>query len=515
LGRSSPHERSCREEPSRGELTSARPLARDISTGRVLERGRCHPQLRAAIERSWSRDRLHRRATAGEVMRGSGHPWSCSRDRIDCRSRQAARGPSRPRAKSPRNTSNGSSHSARERRRGERAPEAGSSVAKPRDRWRVPSKPVEVREHSGLGAPVDGRRFGSGKSSSLTRGRRKRSWLLASVRSSTPDGYGARQGASEVGRQPCAWSKTPRQGGPPVPGEARHPASREASWGRARIGRSWRRAVKRGPAGVGLPQGGPASHGRTRPSPVGEASCDQRSASCAPGSRAIHGCSCRGSIAEVGEKHLLRSGRGEPRGKPRRSGVARSGEASRRDAPSASGERVRGLSRERNREREGLRSIARSRIEPTEGTLGSRPASPLTGWRRTGSWRRGVQRLLTKDGSRGGERERGDLAVAPTGRQRVSEVAASGGGSPSRRAQGVCSHRERSVVVSRMRGTTARDDSRAAPDELQPKLPRRKTVASGDGSGSANCTTRPEEVDAVRRCHVAPQAQREGFASVE
>jgi hypothetical protein len=43
-------------------------------------------------------------------------------------------------------------------------------------------KPVESRERIDLGAPVEGRRFGSGKSSSLTRGRRKRSWFLESVR---------------------------------------------------------------------------------------------------------------------------------------------------------------------------------------------------------------------------------------------------------------------------------------------------------------------------------------------
>jgi hypothetical protein len=63
-------------------------------------------------------------------------------------------------------------------------------------------------------------------------------------------------------------------------------------------------------AGVGLSQGGPASHGRTRPlrkGENGEASCGQCSASCAPGSRTVYGCSCRQSVAEVGERHLLRA----------------------------------------------------------------------------------------------------------------------------------------------------------------------------------------------------------------
>jgi len=100
----------------------------------------------------------------------------------------------------------------------------------------------------------------------------------------------------------------------------------------------------------------------TFPSRETDAVCGQCSASCALGNRTVHGCSCRESIAEVGEKHLLRVTRGEPRGKPRWHGVARSGRLSLNGMErNASGERVRGLSRERNRDREGLRSIARSR----------------------------------------------------------------------------------------------------------------------------------------------------------
>jgi len=52
----------------------------------------------------------------------------------------------------------------------------------------------------------------------------------------------------------------------------------------------------------------------------------QRGESHALGSRAIHECSCRKSIAEVGEKHLLRA---PPRGAERRTEVAR-GSTSRR-----------------------------------------------------------------------------------------------------------------------------------------------------------------------------------------
>jgi hypothetical protein len=151
-----------------------------------------------------------------------------------------------------------------------------------------------------------------------------------------------------------------------------------------------------------------------------------------------------------------------------------------------------------------------------EGTLGSWVALPLTGWRHRGSWRRGVHRLLTKDGSRGGERESGDLAVAPTGRQRVSEVATSGEAPPAEGRRGSAAAEKRLLGVTHERGDPGQDESRAAPDDKsQPKLPRRKTVASEGGSGSANCATRPTETGAVRRCHAAPQAQREGFESIE
>jgi len=143
---------------------------------------------------------------------------------------------------------NGSSPSARERRRGERASEAGSSVAKPRDRWRAPSKPVRSRERLDLGAPVEGRRFGSGKSSSLTRGRRKRSWFLESVRGSTlreATGRDRERQRSDVslahGRKSHAEVASPGGG-------ARICPSPKGEQRRVRIGRSWRRAVKRAPS---------------------------------------------------------------------------------------------------------------------------------------------------------------------------------------------------------------------------------------------------------------------------
>jgi hypothetical protein len=113
-------------------------------------------------------------------------------------------------------------------------------------------------------------------------------------------------------------------------------------------------------------------------------------------------------------------------------------------------------------------------------------------------------------------REIGDLAVAPTGRQRVSEVATSGEAPPAEGRRGSAAAEKRLLGVTHERGDPGQDESRAAPDDKsQPKLPRRKTVASEGGSGSANCATRPTETGAVRRCHAAPQAQREGFESIE
>lgn len=145
------------------------------------------------------------------------------------------------------------------------------------------------------------------------------------------------------------------------------------------------------PAGVGSSQGGPAPQGRTR-SRSGEPLCGQgrrASARGTPGNRTIHGCSCRKSIAEVGKKHLLREGRGEPRGEPSRHGVAWCGDSSRRDGLERS--RQKGA-RSSVRTSQGARGFARPRgRDRTDGRHpGLRATSSLTGRRRTESWRRGV-----------------------------------------------------------------------------------------------------------------------------
>lgn len=179
----------------------------------------------------------------------------CSRIAADCRSRQAAFGPSRPGVKSPGHDV-GSSRSGREHRGGESAPEAGSSAAKPRHRWRVPTKTV-TRKRDSLGAPVDGRRSGSWKPHPLTRGRGKRSSVpRGGPEQHDPEARGVRQRASEVLRQPGTRSTTPRRGGSHLRVEALGSAPSLTRRDEARVverTEAGDRAVKRALPGAGSP----------------------------------------------------------------------------------------------------------------------------------------------------------------------------------------------------------------------------------------------------------------------
>jgi hypothetical protein len=188
----------------------------------ALRKGRCHPQLRVTIERSWSRDRLRRRATAGEVMRGSAIR-GCARKSYRWQKSTSGAWPFTPGDEESLDHENGSSFSARERWRGERASEAGSSVAKPRDRWRAPTQPEGSRERVFSGALVEGRRSGSGKSPPLTWGRRKRLWFLSSTRVTPGLGGRDRERQRSIA-QPRAWPTKPGQGGTP---ERRMPGIRQ------------------------------------------------------------------------------------------------------------------------------------------------------------------------------------------------------------------------------------------------------------------------------------------------
>jgi hypothetical protein len=115
----------------------ARPLARDLSAG-------CEDRKVAVAICSSAPpqgDRRERSCTSRRLR-----VWYCGvrtavvvlADRSDCRSRRAARGPSRPRAKSTWITTMGLASPRESAGRSERAPEAGSSAAKRRDRWRAP-----------------------------------------------------------------------------------------------------------------------------------------------------------------------------------------------------------------------------------------------------------------------------------------------------------------------------------------------------------------------------------------
>ena len=302
--------------------------------------------------------------------------------------------------------------------------------------------------------------------------------------------------------------------------DRRSPAStpsRKARRSCERVGRSWRRAVKHAPS-----RGWIAARrfGVARKNPTfgkGKDPAINAARAAGPEIERSHGCSCRESIAEVGERHLLRAIEGSREANRDAHGVARDGRSSlmgRIGTLRAKGcedfranvtGNAEGFARSQDRDRTGGRhpglmgGVASNRVA-SSGVLATWGAS-------TPDERREPRRRT---------RENGDLAVAPTGRQRVSEVATSGEAPPAEGRRGSAAAEKRLPGVTHERGDPGQDESRAAPDDKsQPKLPRRKTVASGCGSGSANCSTRNQEIGSVRRCHAAPQTPREGFAFVE
>lgn len=215
LGRSSRSERSRREEPKRGD-SPPRPLARDLSVGRSIRKDRSShprheggPQVRgppevrssevtyasasAEVERciGWHGGSqialagLHARATAGAVR---GVRKIRDRARGSCRLQKSTGGarPFAPPGEEPGGSSFGSSSLARERRGSEEAPEAGPSVAKPRDRWRAPSR----------GSTCRGKALRAGKADRVDA-----RWVEAALASRIARVTGrvaARQGASKI-----------------------------------------------------------------------------------------------------------------------------------------------------------------------------------------------------------------------------------------------------------------------------------------------------------------------------
>jgi hypothetical protein len=232
----------------------------------------------------------------------------------------------------------------------------------------------------------------------------------------------ARQRASEVGRQPgtrlttpwpsssahavlcpsrsrgVRWSTRPKLG------------SRRQSCVHPRLGHRQNVARRRGCI--------PVSAGTTR---------GRHGSRCALGTRTVLGCSFRKSVAEVGKKHLPSPTRGEPRGELK----LRPGSTYRRRSPDkkrhpGTGDKGASPSRKLYRKREQAHSIARSRIEPTEGVLGLGFCRALTGAVRLGLWCGGQAARSAKVGRSGGEHERWSARGSAVVRQRTSEIASPG-----------------------------------------------------------------------------------------
>jgi len=153
---------------------------------------------------------------------------------------------------------------------------------------------------------------------------------------------------------------------------------------------------------------------RTTPSSVGESGSDRRKAVWrsaghsfrgAVGTVAVaftsrestgsvlgrwHGCSCRTSVAEAGEKHLPRSTEVSARGQ-RRAQVARRGGKPMTGRVERVGRKGAGYSSAWTftGKHENAHSAARSRVESAEGALVSCAVVSLTGGSRAGAWQSG------------------------------------------------------------------------------------------------------------------------------
>jgi hypothetical protein len=203
-----------------------------------------------------------------------GRSWSCSRIANDCRSRQAACGPSRPRAKSARITSKGlaprreSAGEVKERRKPVRPWQSGDNggglptIGRGRRESACRDHGTGARESASRGAPGDGRRLGSsdpglvderaGEASLVpeTRGQPRVAGATWDVR-----GYSR----SVIGEDNAPMTRSPHSGAPtscrPKIAARRITVSRGTEAGPALS------SVR--PTGVGLPKGGPAPRRRT------------------------------------------------------------------------------------------------------------------------------------------------------------------------------------------------------------------------------------------------------------
>jgi len=196
-----------------GVLTAARESATSDKT-------RSHPQpgsAHAAKAAGEVREKLSARATVRAVERGSNEPWSCSRHVSFAEVDERRPAHHHPPAKSRRERG-GSSPAARERTseanrrrkpdRGGKAarPVAGSSTLHTSGVGALPRKRRDLR-----GAFVDGRRFRIEEATGFDELGGEAVLGISRKRPVTSRrARGARQGASEAGRQPRTWSITPR-----------------------------------------------------------------------------------------------------------------------------------------------------------------------------------------------------------------------------------------------------------------------------------------------------------------
>jgi len=244
-------------------------------------------------------------------------------------------------------------------------------VAKPRYRWRAPTKNRHAKARP-FGSTCRWKAFWVEQAAPFDEGAGEAILGTSSEAWSTDRAErGARQRTSEVVHQLRAWPTTPRRGGAALRAVAFDSSSPEM----ARSGRvvEWTeagdRAVKRALPGAGSPKGGLAPQLPTSSGSGGGGG--RRGESHALGNHAIHGCSCRESVAEVGEEHLSRAIRGEPRGKPRRREIARHGGSCPDRAEPPRGGRKGARLRRANLTVSVTKhhSIARSRTESAEGVL--------------------------------------------------------------------------------------------------------------------------------------------------
>lgn len=196
----------------------------------------------------------------------------------------------------------------REHRGGEQASEGESSAAKPR----FGGGPSAARESAKPRALVDGRRFESWKSHPLTRAR----WNRPSAQAGRTGNRAARR--RDMKRQRFTLD-SPHAVDNAAAGRSPKGLPRSFAEQRSRANRSWQpRRQARGHQGLATPQGrAGADSVHLSPGSTGRASgAGRREAIREPRIRTNRGCTCRKSVAEVGEKHLLQDDRGGPQGKP-------------------------------------------------------------------------------------------------------------------------------------------------------------------------------------------------------